>query len=492
VYQGSQNVYQGSQNVSQGSQNNITNTTITSNKITSPNKIIPQKKFPQIIIPKIGQNNINKSNINRGTRPSSANIENNQLHWLSVSYETSRGNIVKGAAKNDDTYEPLKCTWYDNLVRISAIGDGSCFIHAILKAFYKPYQENNNAEYRLGMAEDIRRDLAVELDNENPEYPNHTYWETVGKGSFPSFLMQEIKDEDEIGRGGIDYSLVGLQRLFNSYTALGNEVYEYISDIMNIDIYILRATKDDLYNHIHTRKPGNIRNAIVIIGNKYHYEVLAVNKEEGFQTLFYPGDPFIEALSKLFIGDGGFNDILNPQIYDPDETFINNFIITFTDENGNFQFPDIIYEIFNPDNIFITIVERLKDRIYEKSNLMEQNFLLAKEETQRENDMYIKLNNTLIAMVESDINSQITNPIKIQRKPGNILSLDQIINNLINSNYITKENASIITGLKRKIVDQQPYDAASLSEIVKKLEDDGSISSELANNFYNAFVEDYQ
>src|SRR5690606_11387375 len=113
----------------------------------------------------------------------------------------------------------------------------------------------------------------------------------------------------------------------------------YVSDILNIDIYVLRATQDDLYPHLHTHRPNNPRNAIVIIGNMYHYEVLAVDTDDGFQTVFLPNDPFLTALTNLFIGDGNFTDIINTIPYDPDETFIHDLIDTFTTENG-FVLPD--------------------------------------------------------------------------------------------------------------------------------------------------------
>lgn len=268
-----------------------------------------------------------------------------KLKWLPVSYEGIGGNIVKGMAHNDDAYAPLTCTWYNDLVRIATIGEGSCFIHSVLKAMYRPYQENTAARARLEMAANTRRDLALMLTSENPKYPGHSYWETSGQGSFPRMVMQEIINESLIEDIGVDYSLSGLQYLFNSLSYLGNEVYAYVADVLNIDVYVLLATQIDLQPIFSSRRPGVVRDGIVIIGNTEHYEVLAVNTKNGFQTVFPPDDPFVIGLTELFIGYGDFNDIINAIPYDPDEVFINDILNTFT-INGVFTIPPVTYEIF--------------------------------------------------------------------------------------------------------------------------------------------------
>lgn len=297
-------------------------------------------------------------------KPNKFQIEHNQLRWLVVSYTGRGGAIVQGPARNDDTYAPLTCKWYRDLVRIATIGDGSCFIHAVLKAFYRTYQENNGARYRLQLAAKVRRDLAVALGLENPQYPGRTYWETSARGSFPRMVMQQINDEELIRDLNVDYSLAGLQRLFNSTSQLGDEVYTFVADALNIDIYVLRATREDLYPHYHTRRPGILRNGIVVIGNMYHYEVLAVNTPDGFQTVFPPDDPFLAALTELFVGDGDFNDIVNAVPYDPDNAFVADFVEAFTTAEG-LNVPANITEIFPETDPFRIALTRLMPRIEE-------------------------------------------------------------------------------------------------------------------------------
>jgi len=301
-------------------------------------------------------------------KPNKYEIENNQLTALTVTYIGKKGELINGAAINDDTYAPLKCTWYDNLIRIATIGDGSCFVHAVLKGFYPSYQENNDARYRLDLVANLRRDLGVGLSLENDEYPGYTYWETTARGSFVRMVMQEINYEDLIGELRVDYSLAGLQRLFNSTSQLGDEVYTYVSEVLKVDIYVLRGTSDDLYPHYNTRKEGVVRPAVVVVGNTYHYEVVGINKADGIQTLFLENDPFLEAISKLFIGDTDFDDINNKIKYNPDQGFIDSFVDTFTNQNG-LNIPPVVYDIFPESDPFRMMLSRLMDVIIEESEV---------------------------------------------------------------------------------------------------------------------------
>ena len=398
-------------------------------KIVIPNLPIPA--FTQISVPV------------PGTKPTKHHIEHNQLRMLDVSY-TRAGKIIQGPAKNDDTYAPLTCSWYKNLVRIATIGDGSCFIHAVLKGFYRGYQENNQAIYRLQVAAKIRRDLGVVLQLDNPAYPGHTYWETSARGSFPRMVMQEINDEELIRDLHVDYSLSGLQRLFNSTSQLGDEVYTFISDALNVDIYVLRATTTDLYPHYHTHRPGVDRNGVVIIGNTYHYEVLAVNTEQGFQTVFYPDDPFLKALTQLFIGDGDFNDIVNTIPYDPDRAFIADFVEAFT-TNAGLQIPVIIDEIFPETDPFIIALNRLMPQIEEAARIrtfdLNGGIVL-------ENPVLDRLNRILNVMKDSGYDDEqlynIREIIEHRVDPNNPQSLDNIVSNAETDGLLSHDVAAVI------------------------------------------------
>lgn len=244
-------------------------------------------------------------------------VQHDLLPWLPVSHTTVRGGIRVGPAVNDDTYEPLTCSWYDNLVRIATIGDGSCFIHSVLKAIDPAYVASRSARERIASAEKTRRDLANLLPIENSQYPGYSYWETAADGSFARLAWQEMANPVLTEILGVDYSLSGLQALFNSDNYLGDEVYQYISDALNVDIYVLRGTINDLYPHLNTRQEDRLRAAIVIMGNTEHYEVVALQQSDGLQTLFQPQDDLVRALIALFRGE-------EQTLFDPRQSLINS------------------------------------------------------------------------------------------------------------------------------------------------------------------------
>jgi hypothetical protein len=375
--------------------------------------------------------------------PNKYRIEKNQLPSLSVDYIGKGNRIIDSPAINDDTYAPLKCSWYDNLVRIATIGDGSCFIHAILKSFYSPYQENNNARFRVGIASNLRRDLAILLSMENPEFPGKTFWETSGKGAFPRMVMQQIKNESLIGETRVDYSLNGLQRLFNSYNKLGDEVYKFISDTLDIDIYVLRATSEDLYPHLHTRNPGINRNGVVIIGNMFHYETVGLNTDDGIQTVFSSGDSFLESVKTIFIGDGDY-DIINTTYYDPDQTFVKDFVDIFTTNDG-FEIPDIINNIFSESDPFIMTLKRLLPDIQEAGK---ERLIYLQNNNSDTNPVLSRLNKILelfeVNQYDSGQIQQIRRVVNHRLAMNNSQTLEEIIGSAKTDGQLTNEQADNI------------------------------------------------
>jgi len=214
-----------------------------------------------------------------------------------------------------DTYEELTVTWYPNekVVRIGAIGDGSCFFHSVLGAYYPPYQNNPDREYRTNFVSKLRRDIAYTLEMEDPKNPGKTLWETAANGQLAALHQQQVVSsalgevldiKDRFGNS-LDFSLNGLQRLFNSKSYLGDEVYQYASDMLGIDIYVMRLTNKDLYVHLNTSVKGLVRKVVVISGNGSHYETVGIEREGLFQTVFDQKDPFIKSLRNLIDDIGG-------------------------------------------------------------------------------------------------------------------------------------------------------------------------------------------
>jgi hypothetical protein len=204
----------------------------------------------------------------------------------------------------DDTYAPIKNTINENMYRIATLGGGNCFFHCVLKAVYPSYQ-NANYDDRVTITEEFRRDLAMTLELPHPDYKGFLYWDIVGGGLFPRSLMLGIADPTSISKGDfIDFSLNGLKYYLNSHEEVGEEVYDFVSEILNLDIYILRGKKDNVFVHRHTHRPGVNVPGIIILGNEYHYELVGTKKGENkFQTVFMPGDPFLVKIQSLYKGN---------------------------------------------------------------------------------------------------------------------------------------------------------------------------------------------
>jgi len=198
--------------------------------------------------------------------------------------------------------EIIKISWYEDeeVVRIGNIKDGSCFLHSILNGCYPDYQ-NKDEEFRKVFVQKLRRDLASYLEILDD---TKIKWETVVDGEFESLYRQQLqginfKDKFDYP---IDFSLKGLQRTINSSQYLSNELFQYISNLLELDIYIMKLTDKDLYvDSIYTSKEQN-RKSIVINGDGSFYDTIGIRRNNLIQAVFLPDDEFIKNI-KLLIND---------------------------------------------------------------------------------------------------------------------------------------------------------------------------------------------
>ncbi len=241
----------------------------------------------------------------------------------------------KNPAPGDDAVQAFGdlVEWYPDVVRIATIGDGSCFVHSTLKSYLPTYQENNAYDFRTEYASKLRRDLAYNLQLDDPDklrvsektivqratlgylngsgIPNdHPFllnYETAANGVFISFYEQQeegFKRNDPMDIP-IDFSLRGLQDLFNSLRWLGDEIFGYIAQQLQITVYITEGFFDRKTGYFYLRYITDTAhlcegcNAVVIMGNNIHFEVIGLETDEGYQTMFSPDDPFIQKLRRL-------------------------------------------------------------------------------------------------------------------------------------------------------------------------------------------------
>lgn len=253
-----------------------------------------------------------------------------EIPWLMVRAPRQAGQPGVG----DDVVQQLTAKWYQNLVRIAAIGDGSCFFHAVLKAYTQQYQNNDAYNFRVSYIQQLRRDIAYalqlpdpnmqELANIDPEYyqtvfaehvkrrtrlgylegilpndyPEILNYETASDGQFVNLFEQQQLGLVILDPHGVpvDFSLRGLQYLMNSHRDVGDEVYGYLSQLLGVTIYVMHGYYDELEPHINTAAIDPERWVIVIIGNGIHYEVVGIQTENGYQTVFPPNHPLLAAL----------------------------------------------------------------------------------------------------------------------------------------------------------------------------------------------------
>jgi hypothetical protein len=192
-------------------------------------------------------------------------------------------------AIGDDVSQVINCQWYNQypVVRIAAIGDGSCFIHSVLKSYSTPYANNPSVKNRVDLALGLRRDLAYTLQLPDPENTIMRLYDSFNGGIFP-----------ELAKSDPNFTLDNLQRTINSSGWLGDEIFEYATQRLGVNVIVMTPTSNNLVRESggdidQLRSPFNI-----FIGHvgECHYETLGIYIEgEGIRTVFDGNDPFMIA-----------------------------------------------------------------------------------------------------------------------------------------------------------------------------------------------------
>lgn len=181
---------------------------------------------------------------------------------------------------------PLK---YDNLLRIEAEGDGSCFFHAILIAIFAPYKTEKIGDLSISRKEIVtrfRKGLSDSLSHTNEE--GKTKYSLLGNGII-----------EELGKEMKEYSLEYMQKELELSLPVGNQYNEHVSNEISRDIYILDATREDVYmtgdkeEYLYKN-----RNSVVLLYYPGHYELIGVKEGDMVITDFDPSHPFIQLIKR--------------------------------------------------------------------------------------------------------------------------------------------------------------------------------------------------
>ena len=168
-----------------------------------------------------------------------------------------------------------------DLVRVSCEMDGSCMFHAIAKAYFKPYimgKVGDGVFDRSEFVRNLRKDLSLALP-----------------AAYPKLANGEL---EEISKTMPKYSLKNLQKELDSNSPVSNYFNEFISNQLNIDIYILDAKTKDVYMFgADLKLLYKNRKSVVILYLPGHYELIGLLKDQStVETYFSPTHPLIKKI----------------------------------------------------------------------------------------------------------------------------------------------------------------------------------------------------
>lgn len=186
-------------------------------------------------------------------------------------------NPLSGTDKS--TFQLAYPTWYDgfDISRVSTIGDGDCFFHAVLKALSAPYRSLSTVEERHKMSRNLRLELAQEADKNYEFYDAKMHYSSTGWPK--SKLVQHLMSTDWVG----------------------DEVIAIVSKVSKVSIHVVRLVEKYGYLPVISMCTEHNRN-IVIVQVKNHYELLVRKTDEGYQAEFDDSDKFITGLKKIYPG----------------------------------------------------------------------------------------------------------------------------------------------------------------------------------------------
>jgi len=160
--------------------------------------------------------------------------------------------------------------------RINTLGDGSCFLHAVLRSIWTPYKELDISEKYKTVTE-LRHELADIIDTKK-DTDGLVYYQKLSRGK-----LEEISK-------CIDHTkLEEMKRFLRSNEYFTHLYLEFISEVFNIDIYIIDYKTMKLYNNGDDELLYKDRDSIILGYNEHeqHFESLEVEVRPGkFKTFF--------------------------------------------------------------------------------------------------------------------------------------------------------------------------------------------------------------
>ncbi len=162
--------------------------------------------------------------------------------------------------------------------------DGSCFFHSIVFATNIDYLNNPNK--RFNIVSSLRSKLAEVLELKKDD---KTWYEYLSRGE----LENLSKDLNE-------YSLENMKKELLCMGPVDEKYFELISDLLNIDLYIINSNTNKLINLDKDIYYKNRFSVILYFHPSGHYDILSVKRNDIYYVLFKPDDPCIQSLKSQF------------------------------------------------------------------------------------------------------------------------------------------------------------------------------------------------
>lgn len=181
--------------------------------------------------------------------------------------------------------------------RISAIGDGSCFFHALLLGFVIPYieekYEDGSKFNRVEFTKKFRKIIANTLYQKDDS----------GKILYDKLANGNLKDLAKHGGFGEKYKLSNFYEWLKSSRSVGLEAIEVTSRYIKRNILILSVNNSDVYKIGTVGDTYNPKLPSIVLlytqnitGDDGHFDLCGIRKDGKIITHFSPKNDFIREI----------------------------------------------------------------------------------------------------------------------------------------------------------------------------------------------------
>lgn len=207
--------------------------------------------------------------------------------------------------KYDDYYAPLPRSrkWHipSNLVRLATLGGKhSSLFHAVVKAFYKKYQDVGG-DNRISLVKKLMADLGNWLAKPLQGGSQNSVWE-ASNNRYPAKYLASLM------QGGSKYSLAALRAKLgdDEQANVAEDFVGLLRDAFQLDIYVCQNTASGLVPVSTTFQDygeDEVYGLVIVEGQsdgQLCYETVASEAKNGlFQTVFQQNDPLLASLRRV-------------------------------------------------------------------------------------------------------------------------------------------------------------------------------------------------